>query len=215
MFFVVNNTTTALTILSSGNVGIGETNPTAPLYITNSAAQITLNSTGAGQDKRIYFRDSFGSGLSYITSSSTLYFGAGGFSRIDMTLANATGNLLIGTTTDAGYKLSVNGVGNFSSSVQVKKDGSNSASDALTLVNAAGNRYFNWQLDANGNLAGWRYSGSGFFKFLDVDYANGDATFANSVNIGNSVASGVAVASTHKVSILINGVQYYLLASNV
>jgi hypothetical protein len=35
------------------------------------------------------------------------------------------------------------------------------------------------------------------------------------VAIGNSVATGVSVASTHKVSILIGGVQYYLLASNV
>ena len=38
---------------------------------------------------------------------------------------------------------------------------------------------------------------------------------AGTLAIGNSVASGVAVASTHKVSIIIGGVQYYLLASNV
>jgi hypothetical protein len=148
----------------------------------------------------------------------------GGNGNFDLILSNngntravikGTGNLLIGTTTDAGYKLNVNGVGNFSTSIQVKKDGSNSASDALTLVNAAGNRYFNWQLDANGNLAGWRYSGAGFFQWLDVNYANGTATFSNSVNIGNSVSAAVAAPSTHKVSILINGVQYYLLASNI
>jgi len=44
---------------------------------------------------------------------------------------------------------------------------------------------------------------------------NGIATFENSVNIGNSVAAAIAAPSTHKVSILIGGVQYYLLASNV
>jgi hypothetical protein len=38
---------------------------------------------------------------------------------------------------------------------------------------------------------------------------------AGALAIGNSVAAGVAVASTHKVSIVIGGVQYYLLASNV
>jgi len=45
--------------------------------------------------------------------------------------------------------------------------------------------------------------------------SNSVATFIGQVNIGNTVAAGVAVASTHKVSILIGGVQYYLLASNV
>ena len=42
-----------------------------------------------------------------------------------------------------------------------------------------------------------------------------DATFAGAVAIGNTTAASVAAPSTHKVSILIGGVQYYLLASNV
>jgi hypothetical protein len=43
----------------------------------------------------------------------------------------------------------------------------------------------------------------------------GNATISGTISIGNSVATGVSVMSTHKVSILIGGVQYYLLASNV
>jgi len=43
----------------------------------------------------------------------------------------------------------------------------------------------------------------------------GAATFAGAVAIGNTTSVAVAAASTHKVSILIGGVQYYLLASNV
>jgi hypothetical protein len=49
----------------------------------------------------------------------------------------------------------------------------------------------------------------------------GAATFAGAVTatgaiaIGNTTAAAVAAPSTHKVSILIGGVQYYLLASNV
>ena len=42
-----------------------------------------------------------------------------------------------------------------------------------------------------------------------------NATFAGAVAIGNTTAVSVAAPSTHKVSILIGGVQYYLLASNV
>jgi hypothetical protein len=44
---------------------------------------------------------------------------------------------------------------------------------------------------------------------------DGSSTFAGAVAIGNTVAVGVAVASTHKVTMVIGGVTYYLLASNV
>ena len=44
---------------------------------------------------------------------------------------------------------------------------------------------------------------------------DGSSTFAGAVAIGNTTAAAVAAPSTHKVSILIGGVQYYLLASNV
>jgi hypothetical protein len=43
----------------------------------------------------------------------------------------------------------------------------------------------------------------------------GTSTFAGAVAIGNTVGVGVAVASTHKVTMVIGGVTYYLLASNV
>jgi hypothetical protein len=56
-------------------------------------------------------------------------------------------------------------------------------------------------------------SGS-FTNALTIDQFT-NATFTGSINIGNTVAAAVAAPSTHKVSILINGVQYYLLASNV
>ena len=48
-----------------------------------------------------------------------------------------------------------------------------------------------------------------------VVFGGGAATFAGAVAIGNTTAVSVAAPSTHKVSILIGGVQYYLLASNV
>jgi acyl-CoA reductase-like NAD-dependent aldehyde dehydrogenase len=56
-------------------------------------------------------------------------------------------------------------------------------------------------------------SGS-FTNALTIDQFT-NSTFTGSIAIGNSVASSIAAPSTHKVSILINGVQYYLLASNV
>jgi len=41
----------------------------------------------------------------------------------------------------------------------------------------------------------------------------GVATFGSQVNIGNPVTAAVAVASTHKVEIVIGGTTYYLLAT--
>lgn len=43
----------------------------------------------------------------------------------------------------------------------------------------------------------------------------GTATFSGAIAINNTVAAGVAVASTHKVTCVIGGTTYYLLASNV
>jgi hypothetical protein len=45
--------------------------------------------------------------------------------------------------------------------------------------------------------------------------STGAATFAGAVAISNTVAVAVAAASTHKVTMVIGGVTYYLLASNV
>jgi hypothetical protein len=45
--------------------------------------------------------------------------------------------------------------------------------------------------------------------------ADKTATFAGAIAIGNTVAAAASVSSTHKVTISIGGVTYYLLASNV
>lgn len=89
---------------------------------------------------------------------------------------NSAGGMSFGTGASAAICLTLasTGAATFSSSVLVKKNGSDSANDALALVNAAGDRYFNWQLDSSGNLAGWRYSGSGFAQWLSVNYSNGN-----------------------------------------
>jgi hypothetical protein len=58
------------------------------------------------------------------------------------------------------------------------------------------------------------YLGTGGSARLTIT-SSGAATFSGSVAIGNTVASAVAVASTHKVTVVIGGVTYYLLATNV
>ena len=113
---------TRLTITASGRILANTTDNGGDnlqvggsVNITSAAALLTLNSTAANQARKLYFRDIFGgaSSESYIVSSSKLHFGAGGASRIDMTLT-AGANLLINTTTDNGVdKLQVSGSGRF------------------------------------------------------------------------------------------------------
>jgi len=49
---------------------------------------------------------------------------------------------------------------------------------------------------------------------LTIDSA-GNSTFSGAIAINNTVAAAVAIASTHKVTVVIGGNTYYLLASNV
>jgi hypothetical protein len=58
-------------------------------------------------------------------------------------------------------------------------------------------------------------------NFLSTGDADTATVKANKVETtgaiacGNTVAAGIGVASTHKVTMVIGGVTYYLLASNV
>ena len=91
----------------------------------------------------------------------------------------STGNLLIGTTTDAASLaggLVVNGSGAGAAA-------SSTTTGALRVTGGVG------------------VSGAGYF--------------GGAVSIGNTVGTAAAVASTHKVTMVIGGVTYYLLATNV
>jgi len=138
-----------------------------------------------------------------------------------------TQNVQIGTTIDSGQKLIVAGTGFFS----------DSGSTLLTLNSTFSTGYTAIQINSSGVAKG--LIGFGSFLTTDAGFAirtasgvpftvavgggtpnltiatTGAATFNSSIAIGNSVAAAVAAPSTHKVAILIGGVQYYLLASNV
>ena len=81
---------TAMTLLSSGNVGIGTTTPQRQFVVSNGGAEGLEISTGSGRSTII----------SYNRSTS---------SWLPLVLTEGSSNVLIGTTTDNGNKLHVNG----------------------------------------------------------------------------------------------------------
>jgi hypothetical protein len=94
-----------------------------------------------------------------------------------------------------------------------------------SLVNTGGNAFMELTgsakaaqlltVGATGDLYFYTAATPGSLGTLAVQLVGTTATFAGAVAIGNTTAAAVAAPSTHKVSILIGGVQYYLLASNV
>jgi hypothetical protein len=160
--FFVNN---------SGNVGIGINSPQYKLHILNNGNTLLQlngnNTTGsldtgftisADDSKNIYL---------YQRENAAAIFGANNAERMRIT---SGGNLLVGTTTDAGYKLDVNGTGRFRASAGTYAGGS------LILTSSAGTNPI------------YLTSNSGFFALSNGGSADnflisstGAATFSSSV----------------------------------
>jgi hypothetical protein len=117
-FNVLNGSLTNLmTVKNSGNVGIGTASPASKLQIegTGTGAWLTINRTDSGTNVIDYTQS--GTRLGYIgyigsdlylnnaTASATAFF-TNSAERMRIT---SSGNVLIGTTTDSGYKLNVAG----------------------------------------------------------------------------------------------------------
>jgi hypothetical protein len=127
LYFMTGGSTTAkLTIASTGNVGIGITNPSAKLHSYNGSSGGTVSSNSnllaletngnngmqflnpSGNNANINFGDEFASEIGFIQyqhAVDAMRFRAGGTTIMSL----VGGNVLIGTTTDEGYKLYVNG----------------------------------------------------------------------------------------------------------
>ena len=122
----------------------------------------------------------------------------------------------MGGTVDTGQKLQITGSAIITTNFEAGNTGGNvSAGDLTVDSTSTASKVIIGRLSATGSdntiLTGRNRVGATGWTIDSF----GAATFGSSIAIGNSVAGAIAAPSTHKVSILIGGVQYYLLASNV
>jgi len=122
-----------LFVSSSGNVGIGTITPTNTLDVSGTVrllsggSYLTLNNSTYSELAYTavnYFR---ANGAQALINGPTIQFLVGGSEKVRV--ASTTGNFLINTTTDAGFKLDVNG------NAKIKGSGATSATTALRVEN--------------------------------------------------------------------------------
>jgi cytoskeletal protein CcmA (bactofilin family) len=128
IFRIYNGTSDALNINTSGNVGIGTTSPSDKLTVAGgilSTGGFIYTTAGAlfaqasGTEGTTYQLNGITAGYS-VSGSYGWITAAGASARTSLALNAGGGNVLIGTTTDAGYKLDVNGTARLNGAVKTK-----------------------------------------------------------------------------------------------
>jgi hypothetical protein len=208
MTFVVNSGNgtrgNVMTLLGSGNVGIGTTIPLSKLDISVgnqtslglfSASGTSITSAGGSTGNLYQISLGYGGGtygsstIAGLTESSTGYnTGALIFATRALTTDSAPtermritsgGNVGIGTTTDAGYKLDVNGTGRFQGDITITKA---SAASFIANNTSASGKSFRLVSADDGTF---RIQNTGVLDILTIA-STGAATFSSSVGIGRT-----------------------------
>ncbi len=191
-FGLYNGTTDVLVAKPSGQVGIGTTSPQSLLHVASSIRSQTIYggtfNANDGTNAVLFgsYFNTIGSGNSYDgvikveNTSGFLSFIMGASERMRIT---SGGNVLVGTTTDAGYKLDVNGSARFSGSLTL------SNTNPLILSYA-------------GNSDIW-LSGGGPLRIINQAYSTALFTLANSgaATFSSSVTAVSGVLSSNGVSL--------------
>jgi hypothetical protein len=155
---------TALTITSSGNVGIGTDSPSRQLSLYGSAPYIALQNSSTGILASDGFQVQMAGLDAYVHNyeAGKMILGSGGHSNC-LTI-DTSGNTAIGATGASGYKLAVSGVayiygGNNNTTGQLKIVGTNGGDAQVSMSTDGNGRGF--YVDQSGANAMRFYTGYG------------------------------------------------------
>jgi hypothetical protein len=195
----------SVTYNTFGNVGIGTTSPT--MYGGNgmevaSSGQTGIRVSSSTTGKVEIGADSTGGYIQTALAGNVLSFYTGEANPLVMRMTS-TGNVLIGTTTDAGYKLDVNGSGRFSGLLQVNGPGSVARADSHGISLFNGNVDYRISFDSQSGTKGFiRYnvdtagSSSHGHIFSAGDFSGGSLTDLMLVRADGNVGIGTTSPST-------------------
>jgi hypothetical protein len=179
-FFIGTNDSVDLSIAPNGNFGVGISAPTRRLHISagGSDCAIRLDNTVSGRPFIVTYSDT--ENLTFINSSDSGYIAFNtttGASLERLRITNG-GNILIGTTTDAGQKLQVNGTATIRDTVRVTASSTTSVSTSATIISTGSNTYGGmaiiWGVDGGGNIfSDFVYYSLGTFNVLASQNVSG------------------------------------------
>jgi len=184
-------------IKNDGNVGIGTSTPDELLTLSANVPVLKLTSTNASGKSYQFFSNSDGN--FYLRNATT---------STNLMVVTNSNNVLIGTTTDSGYKLDVNGTGRFSSNLQAQSLTINTADQVLQMngyngaltqfISNAGysSAYNGLQITSNSNnansLSAWSIDLGGY----DSNFSNNDQFNLGRKASGGSFIKFLTIANT-------------------
>lgn len=204
-FYLKANDNTAITILGSGNVGIGTTNPTGyQSRIVNvfgsTGAEIHLTTTGTGtaasDGLTLELRDSDGNGTLMHRESASLVFGTSDIERMRIF---PTGNVFVGASpADSGYKLDVNGTARFQDTITTRSGTAVGIQMASTsAIRNVGTQYHDFGTGGSGDFR--IRGGSGFGDYFTIlnsgNVGVGTLSPASLLHVNASATGGGAIFS--------------------